>query len=131
VRATLLALEEAGEARDADRFASHLASTFRGAGTGLVGLDKAAASAALRRYFAAYESVSLTVHEPEIERRESGARVRCAVEFSGKASAAFGLGGLLPADVVYHFELDLTEEGGVLKVAQASWEPAGPPAPAP
>ncbi|HEY6548666.1 MAG TPA: hypothetical protein VI589_12205, partial [Vicinamibacteria bacterium] len=61
VRATLLALEEAGEARDADRFASHLAGTFRGAGTGLVGLDKAAASAALRRYFAAYESVSLTV----------------------------------------------------------------------
>jgi hypothetical protein len=126
VRAALQELEEAAEARDPDRFAAGLAAGFRGNGTGSA-FGKAEAVAALRRYFAAYESVTLTVHEPEVETRENRSLVRCAVEFSGKANAAFGLGGLLPADAVYRFDLEMEEEGGTVKVTRATWEPAASP----
>jgi hypothetical protein len=127
VRALLAELEAAAEAKDADRFAARLGAGFRGGGPGSASLGKAEAIASLRRYFAAYESVSLTVHEPEVETREKGALARCAVEFSGKANTAFGLSGLLPADAVYRFELELADEGGTWRVQRATWEPAAPP----
>jgi hypothetical protein len=123
----LAELEAAAEAKDADRFAARLGEGFRGEGAGSGSLGKVDAIASLRRYFAAYESVSLTVHEPEVETREQGARVRCAVEFSGKANAALGLGGLLPKGAVYHFELDLSDEAGIWRVQRATWEWATPP----
>jgi hypothetical protein len=124
IRATLDELEEATETRDADRLAARLSEGFRGKGSASGALSKADAAAALRRYFAAYESVSLTVHEPEVEARDKGALVRCAVEFSGKANAAFGLGGLLPGDAVYRFELELADEGGTWRVERAAWTQA-------
>lgn len=127
VRATLAELEEAAEARDADRFAARLGAGFRGTGPGSGSLSKADAAAALRRYFAAYQSVSLIVHEPEVEAQEKGVRVRCAVEFSGKAHEAFGLGGMLPGDAVYRFELELVDESGTWRVERASWVEAAPP----
>lgn len=125
VRATLDELEEAAEARDADRLAARLSTGFRGAGSSPPALSKADTVAALRRYFAAYESISLTVHEPEVEAREKGALVRCAVEFSGRGNPALGLGGLLPGDTVYRFELELRDEGGTWRVERAAWTPAG------
>jgi len=126
VEALLTELEEAAEARDADRFAARLGDRFQASGSGSPSLARAEAVASLRRYLAAYESIALTVHQPEVEAREKGALVRCAVEFSGRANTAFGLGGLLPGDAVYRFELDLVDDGGLWRVERASWTPAAP-----
>lgn len=122
MRGSLEDLEAAAEARDAERLAARLSDAFRGPG----GMGKAEAVATLRRYFAAYESVALTLHELEVERQGEGASVRCLVEFSGRAREAFGLGGLLPSAAVYRFELHLADEGGRFRVREAAWEPVPP-----
>jgi hypothetical protein len=122
VAALLQELEEAAEARDADRFAARLSPAFRAD----QGLGRAEALAELRRYFAAYESVTIEVHGLETERDESGAHVRCVVEFSGTGLRALGVEGLLPASAVYRFELDAAVEGGVWRVKDAAWAPAEP-----
>jgi hypothetical protein len=121
-RQTLDDLVAAAEARDADRLAARLSDAFRGPG----GMVKAEAIATVRRHVAAYESVGLTLHEVEIERRSGGATARCLVEFSGRAREAFGLGGLLPSAAVYRFELQLADEGGTWRVEQATWETVTP-----
>jgi hypothetical protein len=122
VSALLAELEAAAEARDAGRLGERLSPSFRSAD----GLDRSEALAQLRRYFAAYESVALDVYGVEAERDGASARVRCVVEFSGKARQAFGLGGLLPPSAVYRFELDAADEGGVWRVRRATWTPAEP-----
>ncbi len=122
VAALLAELEAAAEKRDAERFGERLSTGFRSAD----GLGRAEAIAQLRRYFAAYDSVALTVYGVETEREGASARVRCVVEFSGKARQAFGLGGLLPPSAVYRFELEAGDEGGVWRVRGATWTPAEP-----
>ncbi len=122
VAALLAELEAAAEKRDAERFGERLSADFRSAD----GLGRAEAIAQLRRYFAAYDSVALDVYGVETEKEGASARVRCVVEFSGKARQAFGLGGLLPPSAVYRFELEAGDEGGVWRVRGATWTPAEP-----
>jgi hypothetical protein len=108
----------AAEDRDAEEVAALLSESFRGKS----GLAKADAVATLRRYFAAYETIALTLHEVEVEPRPDGATARCLVEFSGGAKQAFGLSGPLPSAAVYRFALELADEGGIWRVRQADWE---------
>jgi hypothetical protein len=115
-------LESAAEARDAERFAEGLSESFRGPR----GLGRAEALATLRRYFAAYESVSLEVYGVEVERETTSARVRCVVEFAGRARQLGGLRGLLPPAAVYRFDLGVADEAGVWRVREASWEMVRP-----
>jgi hypothetical protein len=122
VEALLAELEAAAEARDAERFAERLAPAFCG-GHGL-GRDEALLQ--LKRYFGAYESVAIDVYGVEAEREAASARVRCVVEFSGKARQAFGLEGLLPPSAVYRFELEVADEAGTWRVRRAAWTPAEP-----
>jgi hypothetical protein len=122
VAALLAELEAAAEARDAERFGQRLSPDFRSGD----GLGRAEALAQLRRYFAVYESVALEVYGVETDRDGATTRVRCVVEFSGKARQALGLGGLLPPSAVYRFELDAADEGGVWRVRGATWTPAEP-----
>jgi hypothetical protein len=120
VEALLAELEAAAETRDAERFAGRLAPGFRGAH----GLGRADAVVQLKRYFAAYESVSIDVYGVEADREGPAARVLCVVEFSGRARTAFGLEGLLPPSAVYRFDLDVADEGGAWRVRGATWEAA-------
>jgi len=122
VEVLLAELEAAAEARDAERFAERLAPAFRGAH----GLGRPEALAQLKRYFAAYESVTIDVYDVQAERDGTTARVRCVVEFSGKARQAFGLEGLLPPSAVYRFDLDVADEDGDWRVRGATWAPAEP-----
>ncbi|MGD8894667.1 MAG: hypothetical protein PVJ73_01395, partial [Acidobacteriota bacterium] len=78
------------------------------------------------RYFAAYESVSLEVYGVEVERETTSARVRCVVEFAGRARQLGGLRGLLPPAAVYRFDLGVADEAGVWRVREASWEMVRP-----
>jgi len=118
VRELLQELESAAEARDVDRFGSHLSEGFQGTR----GLGRTEALATLRRYFAAYESVGLEVYGVEVDQGEGTAEVRCVVEFAGQARKLAGLQGLLPPSAVYRFELGLGEEDETWRVQRASWE---------
>lgn len=117
-----IALEEAAEDRDAERFGERLSEDFRGPRD----LPRAEALAALKRYFAAYESVDLEVFGVEVDRDGSRADVRCVVEFAGRARSFGGLKGLLPPAAAYRFELAVGEEAGVWRVQRAAWEPITP-----
>jgi hypothetical protein len=118
VRALVDEIAEAAEERNADRLAARLSDAFRGQDT----LGKADAIAALRRYFAAYESIDLEVFDVESEPGDGTTRVRTRVGFTGMAQKAFGLQGLLPPSAVYRFDFDARDEGGVWRVTRASWE---------
>jgi hypothetical protein len=79
-----------------------------------------------KRYLAAYESVAIDVYGVEAEREAESARVRCVVEFSGRARQAFGLEGLLPPSAVYRFDRDVADEDGTWRVRGPTWTPAEP-----
>ena len=115
-------LEEAAEARDAERFGQRLSENFRGPRD----LPRTEALATLRRYFAAYQSVDLEVYGIEVDRDGTRAEVRCVVELAGRARQLGGLKGLLPPAAVYRFELGVAEEAGVWRVQRAAWEPVAP-----
>lgn len=122
VQALLAELEEAAEERDAGRFGERLASSFQATGA----MGRADAIATLRRYFAGYDSVNLTVYGTEVERAGNAARVRTIVEFSGRTRKLAGLEGLLPPEAVYRFDLEVADEGGAWRVRSAAWEPVQP-----
>jgi hypothetical protein len=124
VQALLAELEEAAEERDAARFGERLAPSFRATGA----MGRADAIATLKRYFAGYDSVSLTVYGTEVERAGNAARVRTVVEFSGRARKLAGLEGLLPPEAAYRFDLDVADEDGTWRVRSAAWEHVQPAA---
>jgi len=97
-----------------------LSEGFQGVG----GMRRAEARATLQRYFAAYQSVHLTVYDVQAEGRE---RVRCRVDFAGHPRDVGGLAGLLPSSAIYRFDLELATEAARLVVVRASWEPWTPP----
>lgn len=127
IRALVDEVAAAAEDRDADAVAARLSDTV----VGQHGLAKADIVAALRRYFAAYESIDLEVFDVVPETGDGVTRVRTRVGFTGTAQKAFGLQGLLPPSAVYAFDFDAREEGGVWRVTRASWELAQAPSPAP
>jgi hypothetical protein len=122
IAALLAELEAAAEARDAERFGERLSPEFKADGA----LSRADGVATLRRYFAAYEDVALTVYGTEVERAGATARIRTVVEFSGKARKLGGLDGLLPPDAVYRFDLDAADESGVWRVRACQWQAVEP-----
>jgi hypothetical protein len=122
VAALLADVEAAAEARDADAILARLSEGFRDEH----GLDRTETGQQVRRWLAAYESVSLEVYGVEIERAPGSARVRCVVEFAGRGRSAFGLGGLLPPEATYRFTLDVADEGGTWRVRGVAYEPASP-----
>jgi hypothetical protein len=125
VRAMLVELEEAAEDRDADRFGQRLSEGFT---AGPSGMARPEALSLLRRYFAGYDSVALTVYGIEVERSDTTARIRCVVEFSGNVRKLGGLEGLLPPETVYRFQLEATDEQGTWRVRSAQWQAVEPTA---
>src|SRR5258708_28013654 len=82
VLALVEALRMGAEDRDAQAIAGRLADDFKGNGS----VDKAEATATLRRYFAAYESVHLVVYDVTVRRRtEAEADLGFRAEFNGAA----------------------------------------------
>jgi hypothetical protein len=108
-------LEEAAENRDVDAFKKSLALDF----TANDQINREEALAQLRRYFLAYERI--TVDVTKLERSQSGNRVSFDVSFSGNINEAFKLQNLLPSTASYHFDLRLVQEEGTLKVQRAFW----------
>lgn len=109
-------LEDAAEARDVSGIEERLASGFSGNDT----VSREEALNLLRRYFLAYERISLDV--TNVEHSKQGNRVSFQVYFSGQGSGAFNLQNLLPSTAAYHFDLQLMQEGNTLKVRKAYWQ---------
>jgi hypothetical protein len=118
VQALLAELEAAAEERDAERFGERLSAAFQSEGA----TGRADAVAMLRRYFAAYDSVALTVYGTEVERAGAAAKIRTVVEFSGRVRKVGGLEGLLPPDAVYRFQMDAADEAGTWRVRKCEWQ---------
>jgi hypothetical protein len=123
VAALLNELTAATEARDADRFARGVSAEFKDA----EGLDKANAMLLLKRYFVAYESISIDVYGVEIEHGSGEARLRCIVEMKGRARKLPGLEGFVPPDAAYRFDVGVADEVGTWRVRSARWESTEPP----
>jgi hypothetical protein len=121
VRQALDRLVAAAQERDSGDFAENLAPEFQAAdGTG-----RADAEATLRRYFAAYENLSVRTSDVTVERAADAARVRFRAELSGKPRSIGGLEGLLPANSAYRFDLRFAPgKGRRWLVTWASWESA-------
>jgi hypothetical protein len=123
VLALIDSLRTAAEDRDAQKVADRLSDDFKGNGT----VDKAEATATLRRYFAAYESVHLAVYDVAVPRRTDGeADVSFRAEFNGAARRIGGLDGFLPPSAVERFDLRLARRGSEWKVIAADWRPIEP-----
>src|SRR5260221_6976522 len=119
----LEALRVGAEGRDAQAIADRLTDDFKGRGS----VDKAEATATLRRYFAAYESVHLAVYDVTVTRRtDAEADLGFRAEFNGAARHIGGLDGFLPPSAGFRFDLRLTRRGAGWKVAGADWRPVEP-----
>jgi hypothetical protein len=117
------ALRTSAEDRDAQTIADRLSDDFKGNGS----VDKAEATATLRRYFAAYESVRLTVYDVTVTRRtETEVDLGFRAEFNGAARRVGGLDGFLPPSAVERFDLRLARRGSDWKVIAAEWRPIEP-----
>jgi hypothetical protein len=108
-------LEEAAENRDVDVFKKRLASSF----TANDQIGREEALTLLRRYFLAYERI--TVDVTNVERSKTGTQVSFDVSFSGSVNEAFKLQNLLPSTASYQFNLRLVQEEGTLKVQRVFW----------
>ncbi len=108
-------LEEAAENCDVDVFKKRLATDF----TANDEISREEALALLRRYFLAYERI--TVDVTNLERSKTGNRVSFQVSFSGNVNEAFKLQNLIPSTASYQFNLRLVQEEGTLKVQRAFW----------
>lgn len=109
---------KAAEARDADGVLARLSSGYRDAEGG-----KAEAALSLRRYFEAYESLSISLADVTVRRGDSSARARFTVRISGRPRAVAGLEGLLPRASRWRFDVRLKAERDGWKISEAGWKP--------
>ena len=121
VRATLDACVKAANTRDAKALFERVAPGFQAADGSGIG----EARAMVERYFAAYETLEVSIRDVRIERAEGAARVRLRATLSGQPRRIGGLEGLVPSSAAYDFDLRLVPEGGSWKISWAQWNPAG------
>ncbi|HTO86797.1 MAG TPA: hypothetical protein VMR54_04620 [Thermoanaerobaculia bacterium] len=119
VRETLDRIVRSTRDRDPKGVAAQLTADYRdAAGNGVSDVE-----GMLRGYFAAYQSVEVTLNDLSIERSEGAARARFRVDLSGKPRESSGLVGLVPSAESYRFDVRLTPDDAGWKVAWAAWEP--------
>jgi len=111
---------QAADKRDAAAVVANLSQTYRDA----EGQAPPDVAAVLRRYFAAYEILSVKISSVEIERAPEAARARFRAELSGQPVKLGALDRFLPSASKYDFDVRMVPEGGRWKVAWASWQPA-------
>jgi hypothetical protein len=119
---TVRSLARAAGHRDAAAIVAALSPDFQGS----LGMGRAEIDAELRRLFAAYASVNVSVSDLETVPYPDFTLARFRVEFRGAVRRIGGLEGILPSSARYRFELRLVPEGGRFRVASARWEETGP-----
>lgn len=117
VRAAIEALEAAADDRDADAAGEILAAAYSDGEHA----DRAAALLTIRRYFAAYESVSASFSDLVVERKPDLARATFTASFDGSPRKLGSLDAILPRSAKVRFEMNLAPEGDRWKVVWAGW----------
>lgn len=117
VAATIEGLEAAVEERDAEAAGALLSSSYSDAEHA----DRNAALLTIRRYFAAYESISASFSGLEVERKPDLARAVFTATFDGSPRKLGALDAFLPRTAKVRFEMSLVPEDGRWKVAWAAW----------
>jgi len=117
VRATIESLESAAEDRDAEAAGELLAAAY----TDVEHPDRAAALGTLRRYFAAYESISASFSDLVVDRKPDLARATFTASFNGSPRKLGALSEMLPRSAKVRFEMNLAPEGDRWKVVWAGW----------
>jgi hypothetical protein len=107
----------AAEKRDPDAVMARVAEDFRDAEGG----GKTDASALVRRYLGAYESLSLTLSDLAVERGAAAAQAKFKVRMSGRPRAVAGLDGLLPRSSRWSFDVRLEAGTGGWRIVSAAW----------
>lgn len=118
VRESLDDLAHAAEKRNASAALELIAPDYQGSGS------RADVEADLRRYLAAYESLSVKLSDLKIERGPDAARVTFRADLSGTPRKLGGLDGLLPRSAAYRFEVNMAVYDGRWKIYKASWRGA-------
>lgn len=119
-KAALDRMVRAAHNRDAEAFMENVAADFSGAD----GMTRADAFLTVKRYFAAYAILDVTLKDLTIERAQHAARARFVADLGGQPQKLGGLEGLLPRSSSWRFDLRLVPDGSRFQVAWASWEPA-------
>ena len=117
VRATIDALAEAAGDRDADAAEKLLAAAYADGEHP----DRTAAVLTLRRYFAAYERISVSFGDVTVDRKPDLARATFTATFDGAPRKLGSLDAMLPRSAKVRFEMNLAPEGGAWKVTWAGW----------
>jgi hypothetical protein len=117
VRATIDALAEAASDRDADAAGALLATAYADAEHA----DRAAALLTIRRYFAAYERISTSFSDLQIDRKPDLARATFTASFDGAPRKLGSLDAMLPRSAKVEFEMNLVPEEGRWKITWAGW----------
>jgi hypothetical protein len=117
VRATIEALEAAVEDRDADEAAALFAAAY----TDPEHADRDAALLTIRRYFTAYERISVSFTDLVVDRKPEIARATFTAAFDGAPRKLGAFDAMLPRTAKVKFEMNLVPEEGGWKVAWAGW----------
>jgi hypothetical protein len=117
VRATIDALLEAASDRDADATGELLAAAYADAEHA----DRVSALLTIRRYFAAYERISASFSDLQIDRKPDLVRATFTATFDGAPRKLGSLDAMLPRSAKVKFEMNLVPEEGRWKVAWAGW----------
>ncbi|HET7453365.1 MAG TPA: hypothetical protein VFL12_11520 [Thermoanaerobaculia bacterium] len=104
--------------RDAAAIVAVLAPDFRGP----AGMRRDDLEGELRRLFAAYASVDVSVSDVSVDPLPDFDLVRFRAAFRGTARRIGGLAELLPSDARYRFELRLVRDGDRRTVTDAQWQ---------
>lgn len=118
VRATIDALAKAAGHRDADAAGTLLAAAYADAEHP----DRNAALQTVRRYFMAYERISVSFGDVTIDRKPDLARATFVATFDGAPRKLGSLDAILPRSAKVRFEMNLAQEGGAWKVTWAGWQ---------
>jgi len=119
VRETLDEIARAAHRRDAAALFDRVSAGFESGD----GSSRSDAEALVKRMFAAYEILDVTLSNVSIERSENTARAQFRADLSGQPRRIGGLDGLFPRSSTYDFDVRLVPEDGRWKVAWASWSP--------
>ncbi len=118
VRATIDALAKAAGDRDADAAGELLAEAYADAEHP----DRNAAIQTIRRYFTAYERISVSFGDVKIDRKPDLSRVTFVATFDGAPRKLGSLDAMLPRSARVRFEMNLAPGEGRWKVAWAGWQ---------
>ncbi|MBK6404100.1 MAG: hypothetical protein IPF66_03130 [Holophagales bacterium] len=118
VRAAIDSLAAAADDRDADAAGELLAAAY----TDAEHADRAAALLTIRRYFAAYERISASFSDVQIDRKPDLARATFTATFDGAPRKIGSLDAMLPRTAKVKFEMNLVPQEGRWKVAWAGWQ---------